>query len=407
MNVDLLEMMSSFFMTLGIQVQLLKPPYSSLSDMDFGFRSRLYEGFDYDVLFRQFEHICEPESVMSIKDDFHLFYTVFHFSDALKNEYGYEYCMIGPYLFQPMSVVELQRLMLKKKIPSGLYKEAGVFFDRIPLISFYEQWNLMMRVFCTRLLGEGIHMRYAVSNEYNLLESDIEYRLHTTPEIAASAIVECYKEEEEMMKAVAAGNARLAAEMYHKLIQYKISPRTPDLLRNQKNLMIVLNTLLRKAAQIGYVHPLHIDNLSSQIAIQIESTTNLTELTILTERMIRKYCMLVQNFSRKPYSALVQTCMDYIDFHYVEELSLDSMARMCSVSNSYLSALFKKEVKMTLTDYLNSTRIRQSLILLNSTAYSIQDIAVLCGFSTANYFARMFKKHQGQAPKEYREGIRG
>lgn len=407
MQVDLMEIMTSFFNTMGVQMQLLKPPFKFLSDTDYAFRSRLYEGFDYSVLIRQVESICEHDSVMNIKDDLHLFYTLFRFPEEKTAEYGYDYCIIGPYLFQPISSPLFYQIMDRKGIPSELYMEAGEFYNRIPVIPFYEQWNLILRMFCSRLLGEGIQMRYALSNEYNLLGSDIEYRFRTNPEIAASSIVERYKAEEELMKAIAAGNANLAAELIHKFIQYKISPRTPDHLRNQKNMVVILNTLMRKAAQAGFVHPMHIDNLSSQFAIQIESVTSSPELTFLRDRMVRKYCMLVQNFSRRSYSALVQTCMDYIDFHYGEELSLDSMAKMCSVSNSYLSALFKKEVKMTLTDYLNSTRIRQSLILLNSTADSIQDIATLCGFSTANYFARIFKKYQGQAPKEYRESIRG
>ena len=122
--------------------------------------------------------------------------------------------------------------------------------------------------------------------------------------------------------------------------------------------------------------------------------------------MVRKYCLLVKNYSRRDYSSLVQTCLDYIDFHYSEDLSLDLMAKLCSVSNTYLSSLFKKEVNMTLTDYINSTRIRQSLILLNTTTMSIQEISMKCGFSDSNYFTRTFKKFQGQSPKGYRETIR-
>ena len=143
-----------------------------------------------------------------------------------------------------------------------------------------------------------------------------------------------------------------------------------------------------------------------QIAVQLESMTSLSSLDAFAPTIVRKYCLLVKNYSRRGYSSLVQTCLDYIDFHYAENLSLDSMARLCSVTNSYLSSLFKKEVSMTLTDYINSTRIHQSLILLNTTSLSIQEIAVQCGFSDANYYARTFKKLQGQSPKGYRDSIR-
>ena len=146
--------------------------------------------------------------------------------------------------------------------------------------------------------------------------------------------------------------------------------------------------------------------VARQIAVQLESMTSLSSLDAFAPTIVRKYCLLVKNYSRRGYSSLVQTCLDYIDFHYAENLSLDSMARLCSVTNSYLSSLFKKEVSMTLTDYINSTRIHQSLILLNTTSLSIQEIAVQCGFSDANYYARTFKKLQGQSPKGYRDSIR-
>ena len=138
-------------------------------------------------------------------------------------------------------------------------------------------------------------------------------------------------------------------------------------------------------------------------ATSIRSISTLEQLESLPHTMIRKYCILVNNYSRRAYSSLIQTCMDYIDFHYSTDLSLSSLASMCSVSSSYLSSLFKKEVGMTITDYIHYTRIRQSLTMLNASSLSVSEIAALCGFSDANYFTRTFKKLQGKTPKAYRE----
>ena len=54
---------------------------------------------------------------------------------------------------------------------------------------------------------------------------------------------------------------------------------------------------------------------------------------------------------------------------------------------------------MTLTDYINSTRIHQSLILLNTTSLSIQEIAVQCGFSDANYYAGPSRSCRDSRPR--------
>ena len=79
---------------------------------------------------------------------------------------------------------------------------------------------------------------------------------------------------------------------------------------------------------------------------------------------------------------------------------------MCSVSESYLSSLFKKETGTTITDYINSTRIRQALILLNTSSLPIGEVASRCGFLDSNYFSRIFKKQLGLSPREYRDSIR-
>ena len=61
---------------------------------------------------------------------------------------------------------------------------------------------------------------------------------------------------------------------------------------------------------------------------------------------------------------------------------------------------------MTVTDCINKTRIRQALILLNTSELSIGDIASRCGFPDANYFSRVFRRQQGLSPKQYRDRIR-
>ncbi|MGL4791282.1 MAG: helix-turn-helix domain-containing protein, partial [Anaerotignaceae bacterium] len=112
---------------------------------------------------------------------------------------------------------------------------------------------------------------------------------------------------------------------------------------------------------------------------------------------------LVKKHSRKQYSAVIQKALDYIDFHFEQQLSLDFLANHLSVSNAYLSSLFKKEVGDTITNYINQTRVRHAIHLLTNTTKSIQEISEECGFNDANYFTRTFKKFQGVSAKSYRK----
>ena len=110
----------------------------------------------------------------------------------------------------------------------------------------------------------------------------------------------------------------------------------------------------------------------------------------------------MQQHSLASYSGVVRDCLNYIDFHYMEPLSLDTLAGRFSVNKNYLSTRFHKEKGMTVTDYINQIRVNRASGLLRHTSMSIQQVAEQCGFTDGNYFARIVKKLRGATPNEYR-----
>ena len=183
--------------------------------------------------------------------------------------------------------------------------------------------------------------------------------------------------------------------------------RTADPLRNMKNYLIVFNTLMRKAAQQGSVHPLYIDQLSSTMAHQIEQLLSVEEGTQLLGRMVHKYCLLVKNHNMTQYSQPVQSVILRVDTELSGDLSLSSHADAIGVNASYLSSLFKKETGMTLTEYVTQRRIDYAIFLLNTTDMQIQTIAQHCGIPDVNYFTRSFRKVTNLTPTDYRASIKG
>ncbi|MDO4327964.1 MAG: AraC family transcriptional regulator [Lachnospiraceae bacterium] len=403
MQVDLLNTMISLFQTYGVQTILLTPPYANMAEVDYGFRQQISGQYSYEHLIHHIESNVQPYIVFDFEDLGCLHYTIFAFPKELQADYPYHYCIIGPVVFQEVTISVFQEFIQKYQVPPELHQDVQEFFNRIPLISSIYVWRSTLHYFIAELLGKQTKFLMAdTAAAGTFLPNYRDYPIRQLPSVSISALEARYQAEADLMNAVTLGNTDEALAIHMKWSQFKIAPRNADPIRNMKNLLFVQNTLLRKAAQAGYVHPLHIDHISTQLAIQIENSTSMHQLQILSTTMIRKYCLLVKNYSRQSYTYIVQNCLDYIDFHYQEDLSLDSMAQMHSVTNSYLSALFKKEVGMTITNYINTTRIRQALILLNTTHNSIQSIALHCGFPDANYFTRVFKKYQGMTPKEYR-----
>src|SRR5699024_4920466 len=108
-----------------------------------------------------------------------------------------------------------------------------------------------------------------------------------------ASIAQRYAVENELMAAIAAGDYEKAHSLHVKFITYHIRHRTANPLRNKQHFAIILNTLCRKAAESGGVHPLYIDELSTHFALQINEISSIGAVTALVGEMIHKYCLLV------------------------------------------------------------------------------------------------------------------
>ncbi|MGN0165210.1 MAG: helix-turn-helix transcriptional regulator [Lachnospiraceae bacterium] len=211
-----------------------------------------------------------------------------------------------------------------------------------------------------------------------------------------------YETERQLMQAVTNGQTHKAEMFFVELTSVKPESRSDSLLRDMKNYTVILNTLLRKAAEAASVHPFYIDSISSQYATKIEQLTSPAACKATQKEMVRRYCMLVKNHSLKGYSLLIRKAITDIGYDLTADLSLRALAGRLNVNPSYLSTLFRRETGVTLTEYVNKKRIEHAIWLLNTTDLQIQEIAQHCGIPDVNYFTKTFKKLVGKTPKEYR-----
>ena len=408
MKSDVLDMMRDINGALGVQTLFLAPPYEDIKKMDFEIGQKLYVDFQYESIWRELEENCLEDTVYVMRNSLYMYHTIFRFPEPIVEEYGYRFCIMGPVLFQPLGQEEFQEIMRQHKIDSQYAYSLQVFYSRIPVLETYEFWNNIVLHFCRLIFQKEIRMVQSHEPGNAFLRVNVsELSAQPDPQLAVDTIEKRYEAENAMLQAVRQGNVSEAVLRHNQFRQYRILPRSSDSVRNMKNLSFVMNTLLRKAVEEVHVHPMYIDDLSCRMAIRIENCTSESQLQKLSNEMVRKYCLLVQNHSRMGYSSLVHDCLDYVDFHYSEPLSLKDLAERFSVSSTYLSPLFKKEAHMNLIEYIQSVRLRQALVLLNTTRLPIQEIAGQCGFLDVNYFTRVFKKSYEVSPREYRNKIRG
>lgn len=215
-----------------------------------------------------------------------------------------------------------------------------------------------------------------------------------------------YSFENELIQAITKGQLHKENLLLTAFNNDLFEKRLSDTIRNAKNYCIIMNTLSRKAAEQGGVHPFYIDRVSSKFATKIEQIVELNEVSALMREMFCTYCELVRTHTTQNYPPIVQKTMLMIDADLSAELSLNSLAKHQGISDGYLSTIFKKETGKTVSEYIREKRIKHAMHLLNTTHLQIQTIALHCGVMDMQYFSKIFKKYTGKTPKEYRKSIR-
>lgn len=97
----------------------------------------------------------------------------------------------------------------------------------------------------------------------------------------------------------------------------------------------------------------------------------------------------------------------YIEENFLDpNITLEQLGDEFSVSPNYLGRLFKKEMGMSVADFINGERLKKVLRELEVTDRSAKDIAEDCGFVSSNYFYTYFRKRVGVTPQVYRQQLR-
>lgn len=102
---------------------------------------------------------------------------------------------------------------------------------------------------------------------------------------------------------------------------------------------------------------------------------------------------------------VIEQAIAYIHGHYMEPLNLQSLAERYGMKEKSFSYLFKKYVGLFPIDYVIQHRIKRAEELLAASSCPIGEIAAGVGYADAHYFSRLFKKHTGQAPSEFRRHL--
>ena len=127
------------------------------------------------------------------------------------------------------------------------------------------------------------------------------------------------------------------------------------------------------------------------------------ELALLTERMIIEAGRSIKNYSENSLS--LSKSIRFLNENYTEQIKIPDLAQMEAMCVTAYNKSFKNQTGITPSKYIIELRMRMAIQYLETSNLSIKEISSMCGYTNFNFFARVFKKHTGYAPTEYRKSL--
>ncbi len=100
---------------------------------------------------------------------------------------------------------------------------------------------------------------------------------------------------------------------------------------------------------------------------------------------------------------LIENIKSYINENIEFNVTLSHISELFHYNQQYLGRLFKKETGMNFNEYINLEKLKNAKYILEQTNLKVLDVSYRVGFNNVTYFNRIFKKHFGLSPTEYRK----
>lgn len=204
------------------------------------------------------------------------------------------------------------------------------------------------------------------------------------------------KQEQEFLTSINAGDADKSSLLFSKYLENLMVFEGGDLSVIKLRLVLLFSKLF------------NLENdweRNDRDILQLESIHQASTFTDLKEKSILIIQWIAKHLSKQTYSGdseLVAQAAAFIRQYFPDEISLCSIAEHVHANPTYLSTLFKKEMNLSIVDYIHEVRLSAAAKALTEGNDSITEIALACGFKELSYFSRLFKEKYGITPRQYR-----
>ncbi len=213
-----------------------------------------------------------------------------------------------------------------------------------------------------------------------------------------------YNPELEFYSVIKSGNVEKTKELCKESILSKVG--LGNLSKNKlKNIcyhFIITTALVARYCIEGGMDLTTSYSLSDFYIQKADECKTPEEISELHYVMCLDYAKRMKNLRKKKIcSKHIAICIDYICENLHTRITIKELAERVKLEQSYLSKLFKKEVGVTISEYIQEKKIETAQNMLIYSEFAPAEISSILAFPNQSYFTEVFKKWTGMTPKQY------
>lgn len=249
--------------------------------------------------------------------------------------------------------------------------------------------------------GELYRLNFVNEMLEDSMAEKVHQIMHDFREIGA--VHNPYSQEIREQEAIRTGNLDALERSFQESFVGKWGTLSPDLLRNAKNMAIVLITLASRSAIAGGMIPEIAFSMSDGFIQRVEELNETGGVLAMAKQSEIEFCKAVKGLSQvHNHNPLVKRCKELVNQNLYSKVTSQELAEQLGITPSYLSRLFIKEEGIKLVDYIAKEKVEAAKTRLIYTSDSYSIVANTFGFSTQGHFGKVFRKVTGMTPGEYR-----
>jgi two-component system response regulator YesN len=312
----------------------------------------------------------------------------------------------GPVLMMDPEEFLLEDLIKKNGISDTQLEELKEYIQRVPVIQPDIVYNLSELLFIVAaIVSLDKTSKHDDQRQFYEIQAQISESVQQIKLLEGRKdenINYPFEKEKELLAKIALGDKPSSQKILNEIMGNVFFSTGKDF-EVIKARILELVVLLSRAAVEGGADSTEIFGLNYKYLSDIHTLKTVEDLTVWLSKIMARFTDCVFNLADVRHKDTIYKAVDYIKRNYMERITLEDVARHVYLNPSYLSKIFKNEMKCTFVSYVNKIRISACKNLLADISIPLTDVSSLAGFDDQSYFTKVFKKATGITPGKYRE----